>query len=161
MTYLNLLKFMRFLPEFIRILFCIIFLLFKCFLFMRTFFIPKRKKFVKLSQCTPIPRFTDAGVVYDYLSDDQLLERCSVPDALSFDPVSLSSRGISPINFAGSVVSPLDALSSLKDSFDDSYDSIQSSLTTDSTKDSTDPIGSVISAGSSDSIVSNGFVDEH
>lgn len=120
----KLLKFVQSLPEAVRCVLYVIYLLTYFLKSMKTFFVPKREKFVPADQLTSIPRETPSGIIHEIVSDKDILDRYSSPNAIDFDPVNLASNGITPPSFIGSVVSPLDATERLVDSFDESYSSI-------------------------------------
>lgn len=139
-----LLKFIRSLPETVRSVLYVVYLLIYFIKSMKTFFVPKRPRFVPEDQLTSFPRETPDGIVHEVMSDSDVINRFSAPDALSFDPANLVNNGIEPQSFGGSVVSPLDAVDRLVESFE----SIDTSLITDSSSDSSSNDSSV--SGSSE-----------
>lgn len=114
----TILKFVQSLPETVRSVLYVIYLLTYFIKSMKTFFIPKRPRFVPEEQFTVVPRETPDGIVHEVLSDSDIHERYSADDAMSFDPVNLANNGIEPKTFGGSVVSPFDATQRIVDSFD-------------------------------------------
>lgn len=81
-------------------------------LLMKVFFNPKRVRNIP-SMSTPVPRESDNGIVFDVLSDNEIFERNSIPDALHEDAAFLASKGVEPRSFSGSVISPLDAVDAI------------------------------------------------
>lgn len=120
----KLLKFVQSLPETVRCILYVIYLLTYFLKSMKTFFIPKRNRFVPEERTTAIPRETPDGIVFEHMTDQDIHNRFSADNAMEFDPVSLASHGIDPKKFGGSIVSPLDATESLIESFDDSISSM-------------------------------------
>lgn len=116
----KLLKFVQSLPEAVRCVLYVIYLLTYFLKSMKTFFVPNRKRFVPDERTTAIPRETPDGIVHDHMTDQDIHDRFSADNAMEFDPAYLASHGIEPKTFGGSIVSPLDATESLIESFDDS-----------------------------------------
>lgn len=115
----KLLKFVQSLPEAVRCVLYVIYLLTFFLKSMKTFFVPNRKRFVPEERTTAIPRETPDGIVHDHMTDHDIHDRFSADNAMEFDPAYLASHGIEPKTFGGSIVSPLDATESLIESFDD------------------------------------------
>lgn len=132
MKFTNVLKFVQSLPETVRCIIYVIYLLTYFLKSMKTFFIPKRSRFKPDEQLTSIPRETPDGIVHEVLSESDIHSRYSADDAMAFDPANLINNGIEPSVFGGSVISPLDANERLVESFNGVDPSIYSASPSDS-----------------------------
>lgn len=139
MNVTKVLKFVQSLPETVRCIIYVIYLLTYFLKAMKTFFIPKRSRFKPEEQLTSIPRETPDGIVHEVMSESDIHERFSADDAMAFDPANLVNNGIEPSVFGGSIISPLDANERLVDSFngvDPSVYSASSSVSDSSSSES-------------------------
>lgn len=78
----------------------------------KVFFNPKKNGSVPF-RMTPVPVETDNGIVHTFVSNDELSKQVGISDCMLLDPAFLVSKGVNPIGFSGSVISPLDAVHTL------------------------------------------------
>lgn len=113
-------KLIRSLPECVRNVLYVIYLLTQFFKLMKVFFIPKSTQVDSdvEPRSTDVPVETPDGIVHKSMTDQEIIERTAFEDAMKLDPAYLVAHGIEPKTFSGSVISPLDAIDRLSDSID-------------------------------------------
>lgn len=132
MKYSNLFKVINKLPEIVREILYLFYLIFKSLNVMKVFFNPHKKPFVAEPRTTDIPVETDNGIVHKAMSDDEIAERHAHDNALELDPAYLASKGVEPKMFGGSVLSAMDAHDGVVDAMDDFLASMPSSASASS-----------------------------
>lgn len=115
----NLLKHVTKLPEIVREVIYLIYLIFYFLKSMKVFFNPHKERFVTPEQTTAIPRETENGIVHEYMTDDEIREKHAHDNAMELDPAYLVSKGVEPRTFSGAVMSPLDAHDRIVNSADE------------------------------------------
>lgn len=114
----NLFKLIRSLPECVRNVLYVIYLLTQFFKLMKVFFIPKSTQVDSdvEPRSTDVPVATPDGIVHKSMSDQEIIDRTAFDNAMKLDPAYLVAHGIEPKTFSGSVISPLDAIDRISDS---------------------------------------------
>lgn len=114
----NVFKLIRSLPECVRNVLYVIYLLTQFFKLMKVFFIPKSTQVDSdvEPRSTDVPVETPDGIVHKSMTDQEIIDRYAFDDAMKLDPAYLVEHGIDPKMFSGSVISPLDAIDRISDS---------------------------------------------
>lgn len=115
------------LPLKLREICYLIYLLIQLLSMIKTFFNPHKSKVAPQFNGTNIPVETPDGIVHKYMSDDEIRERYSHDNVMELDPAYLASKGVEPMTFSGSVISPLDAHDTIVANAASAIDSLRSS----------------------------------
>lgn len=136
----KILSFINRLPLRLREICYFIYLLIQLLGMIKTFFNPNKSKIAPQFDGTNIPVETSDGIVTKFMTDDEIRTRYAYDNAMELDPAYLASKGVEPVKFGGSVISPLDAHESIVDSALSALSSIQSKPSEPASSSSSEPI---------------------